>query len=58
MSYANFKEKQILGSKNDLMNLANFNVSDGKSENFRFDVLFLSKVCYVWAKKVQRSYVS
>ena len=52
------KEKQTLGSKNDLMNLANFNVSDGKSENFLFDVLFLSKVCYVWAKKVQRSYVS
>ena len=29
-----------------------------KSESLHFDVLILSKVYYVWAKKVQRGYVS
>ena len=40
--------------KNDTRNLANFNASSGKSENLRFDGLLLSKVCNVWAKKIQR----
>ena len=35
----------------------NFNASSGKSENSHFDVLLLSIVYYVSAKKVQRSYV-
>ena len=47
-----FEENLILGSKNDMKNLVNFNASGGKSENFHFDVLLLSKVYYVWAKKM------
>ena len=35
-----FEEKLTLGSKNDMRNLVNFNVSSGKSGNF--DVLLLS----------------
>ena len=37
--------------KNDMRNLVNFNASSGKSGNLHFDVLLLSKVYYVWAKK-------
>ena len=33
------------------MNLVNVNFSSGKSENLHFDVLILSKVYHVWAKK-------
>ena len=50
-SDAKFEEKLILGTKNHTKNLVNFNVSSGKSENFHFDVLLLSKVYYVWVKK-------
>ena len=56
-SDAKFEEKLTLGSKNDMRNLVNFNVSSGKSENLHFHVLFLliaSKVSaekVVWAKK-------
>ena len=57
-SNAKFKEKLILGSKNDIINLVNFNARSDKSENVHFDVLLLPKVYYVRAKKVQRSYVS
>ena len=57
-SNAKLEEKLALDSKNDVRNLVNFNASSGKSENLHFDVLLLSKVYYVWAKKVQRSYVS
>ena len=57
-SNAKFKEKLILGSKNDIINLVNFNARSDKSENVHFDVLRLPKVYYVRAKKVQRSYVS
>ena len=39
-----FEEK--LGSKNDMTNVVNFNVSSGKSENLHFDVLLLS-IAYV-----------
>ena len=45
-SDAKFEEKLALGSKNDMRNLVNFNVSSGKSENLYFDVLLLSKVYY------------
>ena len=38
-SDAKFEEKLILGSKNDMMNLVNFNESRGKSENLHFDGL-------------------
>ena len=57
-SDAKFEEKLTLGSKNDNRNLVNFDASSGKSETLHFDVLLLSKLYYVLAKKVQRSYVS
>ena len=36
-----FEERLTLGSKNDMRNLVNFNVSSGKSGNLHFDVLLL-----------------
>ena len=36
-----FEEKLTLGSKNDMRNLVNFNVSSGKSGNLHFDVRLL-----------------
>ena len=53
-----FEEKLTLGSKNDMRNLVNLNVSSGKSENLHFDVLLLSITYKVSAKKVQKSYLS
>ena len=47
-----FKEKVTLSSKSDMKYLVNFNGSSGKPENLNFDVLLLSIVFYVWAKKV------
>ena len=44
---AKFEEKLTLGSKNGMRNLVNFDASSGKSENWQFDVLLLSKVYYV-----------
>ena len=41
MSDAKFEEKLALGSKNDMTNLVNFNMSSGKSENLDFNVLLL-----------------
>ena len=55
---AKFAEKLTVGFKSDIRNLVNFNASSGKSENLHFDALLLSKAYYVWAKKVQRSYLS
>ena len=46
-----FEEKLPLGSRNNMRNLVNFNGSGGKSEDFHFDVLFLSKVFYVLVTK-------
>ena len=57
-SDSKFGGKLTLGSKNDIRNLVIFNARRGKPENLYFDVLLLSKVYYVWAKKVQRIYVS
>ena len=56
-SIAKFEEKLILGSKNDIRNLVKFNSSSSKSENLHFHVLLSPKIYYVWAKKIQRSYV-
>ena len=50
-SDAKFEEKLTLGSKNDILNLVNFNVGSGKPENLQFDVLLLSKVYYVCTEK-------
>ena len=52
-----FEEKPTIGSKNDMKNLVNFNANTGKSDNLHFDILILLKVYYIWAKKVQTSYV-
>ena len=51
-SDANFEEKLTFGSKNDMRNLVNFHASSGKSENLHFNVLLLSILCKVSAKKV------
>ena len=55
MSDAKFEEKLALDGKNDITNLLNFNTSNGKSENLHFDVLLLSIVYKVSAKKVQKN---
>ena len=57
-SDAKFEEKLALGSKNDMRNLVNLNVSSGKSENLHFDVLLLSIAYKVSAKKVQKNDLS
>ena len=54
-SDAKFEEKLTLGSKNDMRNLVNFNVSSSKSENFHFNVLLLSIAYKVSAKKIQKN---
>ena len=58
MSVAKFEEKPVLGCKNDITNLVNFNTSSSKSENLYFDVLLLSIAYKVSAKKVKQSYLS
>ena len=57
-SDAKFEEKLNLGSKNDMKNLVNFNVSSGKSENLHCDVLLLSLAYKASAKKVQKKFLS
>ena len=54
-SDAKFEEKLILGSKNNMRNLVNFNVSSGKSENLYTDMLLLSIAYKVSAEKVQKN---
>ena len=51
-SDANFEEKLTFGCKNDMRNLVNFHASSGKSENLHFNVLLLSILCKISAKKV------
>ena len=58
MSDAKFEVKLALGSKNDVTNLVNFNMSSGKSEKLHFDVLYLLIPYKVSAKNVQKSYLS
>ena len=53
-----FEEKLILGSKNNMSNVVNFNASSGKSENLHFDVPLLSIAYKVSGKKVQKYYLS
>ena len=57
-SAAKFEENCLLVSKNDMMNLVNFNASSGKSENLHFDVLLLSIAYKVSAKKSQKNDLS
>ena len=42
-----FEEKLTLGSKNDMRNLVNFNVSSDKSANLLFDALLLLTLYYI-----------
>ena len=42
-----FEETLALGSKNEMMNLVNFNASSGKSGKFHFDRLLFQKVCNI-----------
>ena len=51
-SDAKFEEKVIIGSKNDMRDLGNFNASSGKLENLHFDVLFLLIEYKVLAEKL------
>ena len=54
-----FKEKLTCDLKYDMRNLVNFNLPNHwKVQKFNFNGLFLSKVYEVWAKKIQRSYLS
>ena len=56
-SDAKFEEKLNLGSKNDMKNLVNFNVSSGKSESLHFNVLLFSIAYKISAEKVQKNYL-
>ena len=47
-----FKEKLIVGLKNDKRNLVNFFASSRKSKNLHFDGLVLSKAYKVLDEKV------
>ena len=57
-SDAKFEEKLILGSKNDMKNLVNFNTSTDKSENLHFDMILLSIAYKVSPNKVQKNDLS
>ena len=50
-----FEEKLTLGSKNDMRNLVNFNVTSVTPESLYFDVLLLSIAYKVSAKKLQKN---
>ena len=55
-SDAKFEEKLIYCSKNE-KKLINFDLSTRNTQNFHFDCFLLCKVCKVWPKKLQRSYL-
>ena len=57
-SDAKFEEKLVLGFKNDMMNLVNFNASSGKSENLHFEVLLLSIAYNKFQLKKRRRVIS
>ena len=57
-SDAKFEEKLTLDFKNDMRNLANFDVSSGKSEHFHFNVLLLLIAYEVSAIKLQKNGLS
>ena len=58
MSDAKFERKLTLGSKNDMTNLVNFDMSSSKSKNLHFDVLLLLITYKVSTKKEQKGYLS
>ena len=53
-----FEEKLSLGSKNDMRNLMNLNVTSAKSESLHFDMLLSSIAYKVSAKKAQENDLS
>ena len=53
-----FGEESTCRFKIDIRNLTNFDPSTQKFQNFHFNGLLLGKVYIVWAKKVQRTYLS
>ena len=53
----NIWKKLVRCFKND-KNLVSFNLSTSNSQNFYFDWFLFCKVCNVWPKNVQRSYLS
>ena len=55
---AKFEEKLTCGFKYAMRNLKNFNASSSKYETLHFDVLIVSIVYKVSAKKVQINYLS
>ena len=57
-SVAKLEENCLLVSKNDMINLVNFNASSGKSENLHFNALLLSIAYKDSVKTVQKSYLS
>ena len=57
-SDAMFEEKLVLGFKNDMTNLINFNASSGTSENLHFDVLLLSIAYIKFQLKKRRRVIS
>ena len=57
-SDAKFEQKLALGSKNDMMNLVNFNASSGRFENLHFDVLLLSIAYIKFQLKKRRRVIS
>ena len=56
--FPKFGEKLTLGSKNDMRNLVNFNVSSGNSESLHFDVVPFSTAYKVSVKKKYRRTIS
>ena len=54
-SDAKFEVKLTFGSKNDMMNLVNFNASSGKSEKLHFNVLL--SIAYKVSAKNYRNFV-
>ena len=48
-----FEEKLTLGSKNDMKNLVNINVTSGKFESLQFDVLLFSITYKASAKRTE-----
>ena len=53
-----FEEKLTCHFKVDMRNLTKLTQALGSLKDFHFNELLLSKVYIIWAKKVQRSYLS
>ena len=56
-SDAKFEENLTCSLENDMRNLAHFDQSTWKCQNWDFDEILLSKVENTWAKNLQMSYM-